>query len=79
MDIKTKDWGTDQIDLRDNQLVKEFKPVEIHHKSDGSLKNKPSFLFVLYSPISPYKIIGQISLQMLNQAMNELGYKITEK
>lgn len=80
----TVNHGKNPIDLsylRD-KLSLEFIPVELHHKEDGAIGNTPSFCFVMTRATSDSKVIhiyAQISLDMLNKAMNELGYDIVKK
>jgi len=39
------------------------------------LNNTPSFAIIIQD-VNGNKVVGQISLQMLNEGLNELGYKI---
>lgn len=71
--------GTGQIDLTHHKEIEEFSPVEIHLKEDGSLKNEPSFAIVLTSPYSRTQVFGQISLEMLNEGLDDVGYEIIKK
>jgi hypothetical protein len=74
-DIKIFNWGLQKIRIRGNLL--ELRPTEIHLKEDGSIKSEPSFAIVLTHPEKPEeKVFGQISLKMLTEAMDELGYMI---
>lgn len=60
--------------------IVEMRPTELHFKENGSLENKPSFALVFEMPWSfaaPI-VYGQISLQMLNDGLRELGYEITK-
>lgn len=68
--------GTGQIDLSHHKDIEQFLPVEIHLKEDGTVDNKPSFAIVLTSPYSRNQVVGQISLEMLNQGLADLGYEI---
>lgn len=70
--------GTGQIDLTHHKEIEEFHPVEIHLKDDGSLKNEPSFAIVLTSQYSRTQVVGQISLEMLNEGLADVGYKIVK-
>jgi hypothetical protein len=76
-DIIIANWGTNQIAL--TNIRGEYKPVEIHLKEDGTKDNTPSFAIVMEKP-KPLgitdRIFGQVSLKMLNEALNELGYEI---
>lgn len=77
--FKAFNHGTGVIDLSHLDNVEEFRPVEIHMKEDGTLKNTPSFAIVLTSPFRQKVIVGQISLEMLNEGLNDIGYKIIKK
>jgi hypothetical protein len=61
--------------------VGQMVPTELHLKEDGDKDDKPSFLIVFDAPIeSPmYRVVGHISLRMLTQALDELGYTLTAK
>jgi len=89
--FKAFDHGTGQIDLRHHEVkMLELRPLEIHHKSNGTITGGPVFGIVMGIPksdISPEEriipevknapmIYGQISLEMLNEGLEELGYKI---
>jgi hypothetical protein len=77
--IKAVNHGLGKIDLKEIQktsLLVELVPVELHHKEDGDLDDKPSFCIVLKSQPGMH-FYGQISLRMLDEAMNQLGYSIT--
>ena len=77
------DHGTGRIDLthlKNNLSV--LRPVEIHHKSDGSIKNGLSFCIVMMEwPVlgMPRHVSGEISLEMLNNGLNDIGYTIIKK
>jgi len=70
--------GTNQIDVKHLGKIKMMLPTEIHYKEDGSITNGPSFAIVLTSPVD-IPVVGQISLKMLNDGLNELGYEIVKK
>ena len=80
-DIKTQDVGYGQIELNKPQHkgMIQLKPVEIYHKEDGSKEDKPSFCFIMrdtsFSP-KHLPVCAQVSLEILNEAMHELGYEI---
>ncbi|HDZ15066.1 hypothetical protein LCGC14_0501170 [marine sediment metagenome] len=73
------DHGTSGIDLRHlgklNLII--ARPIEIHHKSNGDLEDKPSFCIVMAS--SMITVAGEISLKMLNDGLADIGYKIVRK
>lgn len=73
--------GTGKIDLSHLKIYDDhhYLPVEIHLKENGSVKDEPSFAIVLTSPDSSVAIIGQISLEMLNDGLADIGYEIVPK
>ena len=78
MSLKAFNHGKGQIDLTHLPPGSEqMKPVELHLKEDGSISNEPSLLIVM----ERYKdyVFGEVSLAMLNEALGELGYKITKQ
>lgn len=69
------DHGNNKIDLSHLQgRAFEFRPVEIHHKADDSVKDQPSFTIVMKHGYS--NVYGQISLEMLNEALQDIGYRV---
>lgn len=52
-----------------------YKPIEIHLKENGSLKNEPSFAIVMDSEVHGMAL-GEISLEMFNDGLRDIGYKI---
>lgn len=77
------DHGTGPIDLRRFNKHATVRPIEIHLKQDGSLTNGPSFCFVMtdeqvHVPVKEVtrSIEAQISLQMLNDGLKDIGYEI---
>lgn len=68
--------GTGPINLTHLSDTDQFRPVEIHLKENGSLKDEPSFAIILTSPYSKKAIVGQISLEMLNDGLADIGYTI---
>ena len=78
--FKGFDWGTGQIKIDvGSKNYHTMMPREIHHKSDGSVKNEPSFCFLLTSPLEDFVVTSQISLEMLNKGLNDIGYEIVKK
>lgn len=69
--------GTGKIVIPDrfNSFI-EGLPIEIHLKEDGSFDNKPSFAIVIELPFS--FALGQISLEMFNEGLKDIGYQITK-
>jgi len=72
------DWGMEKIDLTGHGEMMEMRPNSIHHKLNGTVDEKPSFVMVMENPDMPYKVFGQISVGMLNYALLEIGYKIVK-
>jgi hypothetical protein len=77
-DIKTKNWGKEQIDLRHLGFVSEVRPIEIYLKEDGSKTNGPSICIVNMGAGSKHTF-SQITIEMFNEALGELGYEIRKK
>lgn len=71
------DHGTGIIDLYHHNRLIQMKPVEIHHKADGAKDGGPSFAIIMTSPVMD-PVVGQISVKMLNEGLEEIGYKIIE-
>jgi hypothetical protein len=73
--FKGFDHGTDPFKLHfEKSLALEFQPYEIHHKVDATTDNGPGFCIVMTNGI--LNVYGQISLKMMNEALNSIGYKI---
>lgn len=76
MDFKAIECGKDKIDLRHHgRQAKILRPIEIHHKEDGSLTDKPTFCIVM-SDLKEELVMGEISLEMMNAALRTIGYKL---
>lgn len=69
------DHGAHAIDLRHHGPSIQVRPDEIHVNSNGSIKDEPVFVFVCASTIGK-KVFAQISLEMLNEGLADIGYKI---
>lgn len=52
------------------------RPVQIHLKEDGAIGDKPSFCLVLTN--GREVTIGQISLEMFNEGLADIGYKLVK-
>lgn len=75
--MKVFNHGNEQIDLSGIGVTsKECVPTELHHKNNGSVDEKPSFVIVMKMP-SGLSVYGQLSLETLSECLNELGYNIT--
>ena len=74
------DINKGQIDFRKYQekgyMIQEMMPVEIYHKADGAIGDKSSFYIVMNSDFYKSIVYGQISLEMLNQKLNRIGYEM---
>ena len=53
-------------------------PVKIYLKENESITNKPSFALLMTCQNPDLKVIGQLSLEMLNEGLIDVGYQITE-
>ena len=73
-DIETIDWGTGHVDLRDRVVV-EMRCDRIHLKRDGSLNDGPVLTFEL-AGLRKVHVVHQVSVEMLNEALNELGFEL---
>lgn len=76
--FKAIDVGNGTIVVSGYGNVQQMLPVEIHHKADGSITNKPSFCIVMTAPFKQ-TVCGQISLEMLNAALSDIGYELIKK
>lgn len=79
--ITTFNHGKNHINLshfKDKNVI-EFRPTELHLRTNGSVKNEPSFAFVMENPTSKNVVFGQFSLETLKKSLAELGYEINEK
>ena len=79
-EFKGINHGKKQIDLRHlgNDAL-QLRPVEIHLKENGSDTDGPSFVIVMVgSEYIPAKVYGQITLDMFNEGLLDIGYKITK-
>jgi hypothetical protein len=77
-----KNWGTEPIELHVDSIAQEYRPIELHHKDNGTLDGKPSFAIVMVQPhalLGKVYGIGQISVEMLTKALDECGYTLTKK
>jgi hypothetical protein len=76
------DHGNAKMDLSslsEKKVVAEMRPVQLHHKRDGALGDKPSFAIVFVYPAMDMVVYGQVSLAMMTKALDECGYKLTKK
>jgi len=92
--FKAFDWGTGQVDLTPHQknprnYLVELRPTEIHLKTNATLSNGPGFTIIMAIPddvlptLDPNQKVpvayGQISLEMLNSALADIGYEVVKK
>lgn len=61
--------------------VGKMAPTEIHLKQNGAVDDTPSVAIIFDAPIEnpAFRIVGEVSLKMLMQAFDELGYILTPK
>lgn len=79
-DIKTFHHGDNPIAIdSEGAPVIQFRPVELHVNNNGSTTNEPIFAIIGIKPPVTGKALMQVSLRMLNEAMQELGYEIIPK
>jgi len=76
-DFKAINHGTGQIDLSHLAAFNpiQMRPVELHLKEDGTVDDKPSFGIVMTDRTGRV-VFGEISLKMLREGFQELGYDI---
>lgn len=73
--------GTSQIVFgpeREFAFPAELKPIEVHIKQDGSITDEPSLCFVMVDGAGAHRF-AQISLDMLNDGLADIGYKLLRK
>jgi hypothetical protein len=58
-----------------NYSFNEYRPFELHHNATGAAGDKPSFAIAMENAFGQ-KVIGQVSLDMLNSALVSFGYQI---
>lgn len=69
-------WGTDKIKITTPGPAIEGRPIEIHSKDDGTIDNRPSFAIV--TEVGNGFVISQISLDMFNGGLADIGYKLVK-
>lgn len=70
--------GKGLVDLRKHGKMQMMMPIEIHLKEDGSFKNEPTLTMVMIQ-LDTTPVCGEISLEMLNDGLNDIGYEIVRK
>lgn len=73
--FKAYNHGKGRIDLRDLGKINLMRPTEIHLKEDGDVEDNPSFAIVMEDLVS-LPVVGELSLKMLNEALQEIGYEL---
>lgn len=72
------DHGTDKIDLSHlPYYTLELRPTEFHFKIDGAKDDKPSICIIM-GGIPGNLVFGEMSLNTLDECLNEVGYKIVK-
>ena len=77
--FRGKNHGKGRIDLTGHG--KELiigRPVEIHLKEDGALDGGPSMVIVVETGYV-FDVCGEVTLEMLNQGLADIGYEIRKK
>ena len=69
--------GTDPLIVQ-NQNVVQLKPTQIYLHEQGSITNEPSFSILMTHPTADIGAIGQLSLEMWNEGLKDVGYKIVK-
>ena len=75
-EFKGFNHGKGQIVFDNYSTITQLKPVEVHLKEDGTLNDGPSLAIVFAFPGLDVATFGQISLEMFNQGLADIGYKI---
>ena len=64
----------------ENNRTYQLRPVKLYLKEDGAKDDGASFAILMVDPYNhAAPVIGQVSLDMWNKAMNEVGYEIVKK
>jgi hypothetical protein len=69
--------GKKQVDLSHLKVMAQLRPTEVHLKEDGSIEDKPSLCFVMVDG-SNFAMFGQISVDMFNEGLADIGYKLVK-
>lgn len=73
------DHGAHHIDLTHLQILGEFKPTEVHFKENGAEGDNPSLAIVMATPITGGFVFGQISVEMFNEGLADIGWELKQK
>lgn len=68
-------FGKESIEI--GPVNNEMKPTLICLKEDGAIGDKPS-LAILFESYGK-KFIGQVSVDMFNEGLDDIGYKLVKK
>ena len=68
------DHGKRKMNISSATVIGE--PTEIHHKIDGDINNQPTFAVLIETAIPGLKVVGEISLEMLNNGLKTIGYQM---
>jgi hypothetical protein len=68
------------VDHREDQNTRseafeEYRPYQLHYIPDGTVNNRP-VLAIAMENLDGKKIIGQVSVDMLNEVLSSIGYQI---
>lgn len=66
----------EKVDLLHIRPLLLMRPTEVHLKEDGSVKDEPSLTIVMKR--RDQSVAGEISLEMLNDGLADIGYTITK-
>ena len=67
--------GKHQIDLTHLKVLYEVRPIEVHMNENGSIMDRPTLAFI-FANENRFHIVGQISVDMLNEGLKDIGYKM---
>jgi hypothetical protein len=69
--------GKGVIDLREYPSAYQLRPTRIYLKENGAINDQPSFGILMEHPTQ--QVLGQLSLNMLNDGLNDVGYTIRKQ
>ena len=61
------------------QGAAQLRPVQIHLKEDGAIDDKPSLAIVMIGNDGHSVAFGQISVEMMNEGLADIGYKLVKE
>lgn len=75
--ITVFDHGTKKIDLSHiGSTAEQLRPIELHHNSNGSIKDEPVFAIVLRDQGAGRRFYAQFTLETISDCLSQLGYEI---